>query len=73
MRVQEQGTGVRDVALPEMSDPPAASALPEPPALEKARTDVVCSPAGTVKILFFSANTKDGDQLALDEECRAIG
>jgi formylglycine-generating enzyme required for sulfatase activity len=65
---------MRDVVLPEPAEPKptATSALSDPVAPEQAPTDVVRAPVGPVKILFFSANTKDGDQLALDEEYRAI-
>jgi formylglycine-generating enzyme required for sulfatase activity len=74
MTIQEPGTAMRDVVLPEPSEPKphATSVLSDPVAAEKARTDVVRPPDGPVKILFFSANTKDGDQLALDDEYRAI-
>src|ERR1700733_4379314 len=68
------GTAMRDVALPEPAapKPTAPSALSDPVAPERAPTDVVRPPVGPVKILFFSANTKDGDPLALDEEYRTI-
>src|ERR1700759_5527283 len=74
MAIQEQGTAMRDVALlePAKPNPAATIALSDPVAAEKMCTNVVRPPDGSVKILFFSVNTKDGDQLALDEEYRAI-
>jgi hypothetical protein len=65
---------MRDVVLPEPAEPKptATSALSDPVVPERAPADVVRAPVGPVKILLFSANTKDGDQLALDEEYRAI-
>lgn len=65
---------MRDVVLSEPAEPKptATSAFSDPVAPAQAPADVVRAPVGPVKILFFSANTKDGDQLALDEEYRAI-
>lgn len=67
-------TAIRDVAPPALAEPgpTATSAWSDPVAPAQAPTDVVRAPGGTVKILFFSANTKSSDQLALDEEYRAI-
>jgi formylglycine-generating enzyme required for sulfatase activity len=74
MAIQDQGTAMRDVALPELAEPKptGTSALSDSVAPERTRAEVVRVPAGPVKILFFSANTIEGDQLALDEEYRMI-
>lgn len=60
--------------LPEPAEPEptATSALADPVAPARAPAAAVRAPVGPVKILFFSANTKDNDPLALDEEYRAI-
>jgi formylglycine-generating enzyme required for sulfatase activity len=64
---------MRDVDVPGLAEPqPDTTSMLPGRVAHSARTDIVCPPTGPVKILFFSANVKDGNQLALDEEFRAI-
>lgn len=65
---------MRDMTLPEPAEPEptATSTWSDLVAPEQAPTDAVRAPVGRVKILFFSANAKDDNVLALDEEYRAI-
>ena len=56
---------MRDVKLPSPTDITGTRSRP--------MTDLQARPpAGPVRIVFLSANTKDGDQLAIDDEYRSI-
>lgn len=75
MKIQDQRVVTRDV-VPEdpVEEPPASvvDASPDAAAPGRARAKGAPTPRRKVKILFIAANTRFGDQLALDEEYRAI-